>query len=82
MPSSEEEVEREMAEREKTSSQTAGNRKGCQDSKVTSASQTQTVALSGKDVESKKCHGQEITQSTAVPARWSGAVPIGSPLSL
>jgi hypothetical protein len=74
VPSSEEEVEREMSEREKTSSQTAGNRKGCQDSKVTSASQTQTVALSGKDVESKKCHGQRFPRDHAVDGRASQVV--------
>ena len=44
-----------------------------------------TVAASDKDVESKNVKDQdfqEITQSTAVPARRSGAVPISFPFSL
>ena len=41
-PSPEEEVEREMSGRKKTPRQTAGNRKICQDSKMTSASQIKT----------------------------------------
>ena len=70
----------------KTSRQTAGNRKGCQDSKMTRASQIkrqwqhQTRMPKARNVKDKDF--QEITESTAVPARRSGAVPIGSPLSL
>ena len=77
---------REISGRKKTSRQTASNREICQDSKMTSASQIkrqwqhQTRMSKARNVKDKDF--QEIRESTAVPARPSGAVPIGSPLSL
>ena len=51
------------------------------------AAETTSVSRDSDDIMSrarnvKEKDSQEITQSTAVPARGSGAVPIGSPLSL
>ena len=51
------------------------------------AAETTLVSRDSDDIMSrarnvKEKDSQEITQSTAVPARGSGAVPIGSPLSL
>jgi len=65
--------------------QGAVDKKGCQDSEMPGASrikrkwQHQTKMLRARNVKDKDF--QEITQSTAVPARAPGAVPIGSPLS-
>ena len=62
----------------------AVDKKGCQDSEMSGASQIkrkwqhQTKMSRARNVKDKDF--QEITQSTAVPARRS-AVPIGSPLS-
>ena len=68
------------------SSPSAVDKKGRQDSEMSGASrikrkwQHQTKMSRARNVKDKDF--QEITQSTAVPARRSGAVPIGSPLSL
>ena len=63
----------------------AGDKKGCQDSDMSGASRIkrkwhQTKMSRARNVKDKDF--QEITQSTPVPARGSGAVPMGSPLSL
>ena len=75
-----------MSGRKKASKQQAGNQKMCQDSKMTSASQIkrqwQHQAKMSRARNVKDQDFQEITQSTAVPARRSGAIPIGSPFSL
>ena len=61
----------------------AVNKNGCQDSEMSGASrikrkwQHQTKMSRARNVKDKDF--QEITQSTAVPARGSGAVPIGAP---
>ena len=64
----------------------AVDKKGCQDSEMPGASQIkrkwqhQTKMSRERNVKDRDF--KEITQSTAVPARRSAAVPIGSPLSL
>jgi hypothetical protein len=64
----------------------AVDKKGCQDSEMSGASlikrkwQHQTKMWRARNIKDKDF--QEITQSTAVPARGAGAVPIGSLLSL
>ena len=66
----------------------AVDKKGCQDSEMSGASQIkrkwQHQAKMSRERSVKDKDFQEITQSTAVPARWSGVVPItiGSSLSL
>jgi len=64
----------------------AVDQKGCQDSEMSGASQIkrkwQHQAKMSRERNVKDKDFQEITQSTAVPARWSGVVPIGSSLSL
>jgi len=64
----------------------AENSELCQDSDMSGASQFkrqwqhQTKMSKARNIKDKDF--QEITQPTAVPARRSAAVPIGSPLSL
>ena len=63
--------------------QGAVDKKGCQDSEASRIKrkwQHQTKMSRARNAKDKDF--QEITPSTAVPARGSGAVPIGSPLSL
>ena len=64
----------------------AVDKKGCQDSEMSGASQIkrkwQHQAKISRERNVKDKDFQEITQSTAVPARWPGVVPIGSSLSL
>ena len=80
--SAEEEVGRKNA-RGKKEVQTAGNRKameGCKDSEMSRAKwikHHQSRMPRGKHLKEKGF--QEITQSTAVTAGWSGFFPIGSP---
>ena len=85
--SSDKDVNRKMSGRtKKKSRQTAGNRKGCQDSKMTSASQIkrqwhhQTRMSRERNV--KENYFREMTRSTAVTTRRSGGFPIVSPFSL
>jgi hypothetical protein len=80
---SEKEVERKKCQGKMTSRQTAGNRKGCQDSAMSRANgikrkwHHQTRGRERRNVKQKEF--QELTQSTAVTARRSGFVPAGSP---
>ena len=71
---------------EKVSGFRAVDKKGCQDSENPGASQIkrkwQHQAKMSRERNVKDRDFKEITQSTAVPARRSAAVPIGSPLSL
>ena len=80
-------VTSEKACQDKRVCQVSGSRavhkKGCQDSEASRIKrkwQHQTKMSRARSVKDKDF--QEITPSTAVPARGSGAVPIGSPLSL
>ena len=84
--SEETKVERKNVRMKKTSRQTTGNRKRCQDSKMTSASQIkrqwhhQTRMSRERNV--KENYFREMTRSTAVTTRRSGGFPIVSPFSL
>ena len=79
-------VTSEKACQDKRVCQVSGSRavhkKGCQDSEASRIKrkwQHQTKMSRARNVKDKDF--QEITQSTAVPARGSGAVPTGPPLS-